>query len=171
MTASLKPLDLKKCGSAERGEVVIDWVLSNLGAANAVASVEAELGREFWNVVEQHWASFDRINHEFYEHMFARFRPYWLKSSTVQNLPKKLQSWRGQNRHHQQFGLSWTTDRTMAEKFARGLRHTNPDPVLYQTTVNKTEVALVLNDRNESEIVLFQRPMNFAEEAMELNAR
>lgn len=93
--------------------------------------------------------------------MFQRFRPYWPGIGDQVSLPKPLQVWRGQNQSHQQIGLSWTTDKKVAAGFGIGFRYRNPDPILYSTKVDLQDIALVLNDRDEAEVVLFGVPKAF----------
>jgi hypothetical protein len=52
-------------------------------------------------------------------------------------------------------GFSWTTDRSVAEKFARGGRFpTPPTPVIASAMVKKSAIFFICNDRKESEIVV-----------------
>lgn len=161
MSFRLQSPDIRICSSVERGEAVIDWVLGHLDAANSDKSVEAALGKKFWDIVREEWSGFDRINHEFYAAMFRRFLPYWPGIGSRTRLPSSFQVWRGQNQNNQQIGLSWTTNKKVASGFGIGFRYSNPSPVLYSTKVNLKDVALVVDYRNEAEIVLFQIPKDF----------
>jgi hypothetical protein len=61
--------------------------------------------------------------------------------------------YRGCNRD-QVNGLAWTTDRRIAEGFARGHRGIfNPDPVIAVGLVLKSDIYAVITSRNESEVV------------------
>lgn len=60
--------------------------------------------------------------------------------------------------------VSWTTDRTVAEGFARGHRTLGvPEPVVASAIIPKQYIFFVTNDRNEKEVVLnprrLRRPM------------
>ncbi len=52
-------------------------------------------------------------------------------------------------------GISWTTDRSVAEGFARGHRWIrNPNPVVVSATCHQDDVLMALNDREEFEIIV-----------------
>lgn len=157
--------------STERAEVVIDWVVANVKLANEDKAIQELLGRNFWEIIRQEWPGFDRINHEFYEQIFTKFRPYWNASPAELALTDEVEIWRGQNRQNQQLGLSWATDRSIAERFARGLRFKNSEPVLYRTKTKSTDIALAIDDRGEAEVVLFERPKHYEEVPITIDTR
>jgi len=73
-------------------------------------------------------------------------------------LPAKFTIYRGQDADSP-IGLSWTTDKTVAEGFARGHRFmNNHNPVVLSKTVRKSSVAFVSQSRSESEVILFRIP-------------
>jgi hypothetical protein len=52
-------------------------------------------------------------------------------------------------------GLPWTTDRQIAERFARGGRFPPPpDPVVASAEIEKADLFFVSTDRKESEVIL-----------------
>jgi hypothetical protein len=61
--------------------------------------------------------------------------------------------WRGSERGHER-GLSWTTDRAVAEKFARGMRCVNKYPRLVSAEIPKQHIFAVYQSREESELVV-----------------
>ena len=68
-------------------------------------------------------------------------------------LPDEITVYRGCERSSVD-GLSWTTDRTVADKFAYGRHGTRlDDPVIATTRVKKADVFFASNSRNEFEIV------------------
>ena len=70
------------------------------------------------------------------------------------SLPETLTVYRGADRSCIEAGVSWTTDRHVAEGFARGHRLLfNPDPVVATATVRKSEIFAATNGRQESEIL------------------
>jgi hypothetical protein len=71
-------------------------------------------------------------------------------------LPQLVPVWRGCEQWRQR-GLSWTTDRTVAEGFAKGKRHINKAPTLVHAEIPKQHIFAVFVCRNESEIVLDPR--------------
>lgn len=64
--------------------------------------------------------------------------------------------WRGCERGRER-GLHWTTDRLVAEGFAKGKRCTNNQSTLVQAQIPKQHILAVFVDRNEHEIVLDPR--------------
>ena len=55
-------------------------------------------------------------------------------------------------------GVSWTMDRKVAERFARGRRFIPvPDPVVAEAVVEREAVFAVLNERKESELLIDPR--------------
>lgn len=72
----------------------------------------------------------------------------------LSNLDSKVTVYRGCSRDRI-FGLSWTTDRRVAEEFARGHRGIRvDDPVVVKTKIRKDIILAVFLDRDESEIIL-----------------
>jgi hypothetical protein len=69
-------------------------------------------------------------------------------------LPNFVQVYRGCARYRSS-GISWTTDRAIGMKFARGMRFDNgPNRVLVEASVPKQAIFAALANRKESEIVL-----------------
>ena len=76
----------------------------------------------------------------------------------VKGLPATMTVYRGQSADASP-GLSWTLDRKVAERFARGHRGMKlPNPVVLEITVSRDDVALFITDRDEAEVVLFEAP-------------
>jgi hypothetical protein len=71
-------------------------------------------------------------------------------------LPPVVPVWRGCERGRER-GLSWTTDRAVAEGFAIGKRCANEHPTLVRADIPKRHVFAVFVDRSESEIVVDPR--------------
>jgi hypothetical protein len=70
------------------------------------------------------------------------------------DLPDKLRVFRGCSRERV-LGVAWTTDRQVAEGFARGHRGIPvPDPVVASGVIDRRQVFMTFDDRSESEIVL-----------------
>jgi hypothetical protein len=81
-------------------------------------------------------------------------------------LPEIVSVWRGCQRGRER-GLSWTTDRTIAEGFASGKRCINSEPTLVSAKIQKWHIFAVFLDRKESEIVLDPRRLrNLRAEAL-----
>ena len=72
-------------------------------------------------------------------------------------LPDQVAVFRGCSRPRLR-GLAWTTDRTVAEGFARGHRNIPvPGPVVASAIIPKEHIFFVTNDRSEKEVVLNPR--------------
>lgn len=137
-------------GSAQRPWVVLDWC----------ATLGADDGRAFWQVILGAWSMFDRIPHEEFAAQFARFAS---NAPPKPDLPGQLTVYRGQD-DSAPLGLSWTLSRDVAEGFARGHRNIrNPDPVVLALDVSLSEVAFFTNDREEQEVVLLAMPHDRAD--------
>jgi len=75
----------------------------------------------------------------------------------MNSLPKRVQVFRGCSRPRIR-GLSWTLDRQVALKFARGHGFIKmPDPVIVEALVPKEAIFTVFTERKESEILLDPR--------------
>ena len=104
------------------------------------------------------WSDFDRIDHEAFEALFSDFGHGWNRTPEIAALPAHLTFFRGQSTDAEP-GLSWTLDRKVAEGFARGHRNICvPDPVILTTEIERADVAMYLDARNEREVVLFKQP-------------
>ena len=69
------------------------------------------------------------------------------------SLPNVVPVWRGCDRRRER-GMSWTTDRSVAEGFAMGKRCVNRAPTLVRAEIPKIHIFGVFCDRSEHEIVL-----------------
>ena len=77
---------------------------------------------------------------------------------TYKGLPDSVTVYRGQGMS-QPVGLSWTLERDIAAAFASGPRgESNPEPVILTRTIARKDIAFVVNEREESEVVLFAPP-------------
>lgn len=141
----------KLFNSVQRGEAVIDWIISNT-RHNIPNDV---LGPIFWKMLREQWSGFDRIDHYSYSRVFTRFRPYWSPQPEWSRLPERLEVWRGGDRDSVRNGLSCTLERSVAENFAEGYRVPNKYPTLLRAEIDRSEVALVDDSREEHEVVLF----------------
>lgn len=129
-------------GSTARPWEVYEW-------GTRLADTE---GETFWELLVKHWSGFDFIPHEAFAGLFARFRG----SAPRAGIPDKLKIFRGQDDSSMP-GLSWTTDRKVAKLFAEGHRGTkNPNPIILTLEVTGDEIAFRCDEREESEIVLFE---------------
>lgn len=131
-------------GSTERPHHVVDFA----------QSLDDDEGDVFWKVIMDAWSGFDLIPHEEFQFFFEHFDP----DHPPRGAPRFLTVYRGQDLD-EPVGLSWTTDRAVAESFARGhrgIRHENP--VVIEAKVHTCMVAFTCDDRGESEVVLNADP-------------
>jgi len=136
---------LRHYNSATRPAVFTAWAESLPRTKDASGA--------FWAAVAREWSGFDRIDHPRFAALFRRFRSS-RPATMVEHLPDQIRIFRGQDAGDA-FGLAWTTDRTIAEGFAHGHRGILHDaPFVYETTVDRREVAFSCDDRGENEIVL-----------------
>lgn len=147
--------DWRLYGSTQRPNALIDWV-----RAQTVRGVHDDVvGPHFWTMVMSEWSGFELVPHDTFAALFARFQPYWVAQPELKELPQALQVYRGGNRNRAHRGLSFTTDRSVAESFAVGHRGIqNMNPTVVSAVVERSEVCFVCNDRNESEVVLRTPP-------------
>jgi hypothetical protein len=73
--------------------------------------------------------------------------------SLFEGLPALVPVWRGCGQGRAR-GMSWTTDRKVAKRFAIGQRHMNTTPTLVSAKIPRQHIFGVFVDRNEKEIVL-----------------
>lgn len=118
-------------------------------------------GAVFWTVLCEIWCSSDntwnrQAQLRFALVLHARTGPRYIPADKQppNDWPQFLKVWRGCSRERVQ-SVSWTLDRTVAEKFAWGHRGIAvPNPVLASATIHRTAVYFVENERDEQEVVL-----------------
>jgi len=73
------------------------------------------------------------------------------------SLPDEVAVYRGCSRPRMS-AISWTTDRQVADIFARGHRGIRvPDPVIASAVIPKSAIFTVVTSRNESEVIVDPR--------------
>ncbi|MGD0431197.1 MAG: hypothetical protein ABSA58_08900 [Acetobacteraceae bacterium] len=159
----------------ERGSVDRTWYVLNVCDSpvclERLGLRKSDVSRFFWHFVARHWADFDGIPHAKFAAEFARHRAGWEPEimtwghpkgtdnlRTYKGLPDSVTVYRGQGMS-QPVGLSWTLERDIAAAFASGPRgESNPEPVILTRTIARKDIAFVVNEREESEVVLFAPP-------------
>lgn len=68
-------------------------------------------------------------------------------------LPTRVTLYRGCEAGRK-YGVSWSTDRAVAERFAHGTRFPCLNPSMVKVQVHKEDILAVILDRNESEVLL-----------------
>ena len=138
--------------STQRPAAFLQWANAAIraqGLANAAPRI--------WADMLQEWSGFDRIDHARFEsllHRLRRHRPSVIGAA----LPgQPLKVYRGQA-GSAPIGLSWTRSTEVANAFARGHRMIPvPNAVVLMREVAPTDIAFVVDDRREQEVVLYRR--------------
>ncbi|MEO2014668.1 MAG: hypothetical protein ABGZ53_09880, partial [Fuerstiella sp.] len=125
---------------------------------DAVAQYDNQM---FWPIVNRYWSSCDLTWHaqeELRRLLLAHGRGVdHLDDAATQfyeSLPDTVTIYRGCNLDRID-GLSWTTDEEVAVGFAKGHRSNRvPFPVVASTTVQKSEIYSVSDNREESEVLV-----------------
>ena len=150
---------------------IIEWIYRSTGShCRTGAMLDRLVGVDtptFWQVFLDLWNVCD----DTWEHradLLATLRSHSLIAPAIKymtgadrafasSLPEPVKVWRGCCRERVR-GLAWTTDRAVAERFARGHRGIPvPDPVVAEATIARAGVFFVSTERKESEIVLDPR--------------
>ena len=143
----------KRYNSVERPRALLDWLSRHRNAHTH----EDHIGPLFWALTREWWSSFDRIDHRRFAAVFYGLRSYWEPQPEWHRLPERFTIWRGHDKSCVHLGLSWTRDRAVAESFAVGHRLIfNPTPTILEAEIARQDVALVFDNRKESEVVLFE---------------
>lgn len=144
------------CSSTDRPQVFLELLpLLFSGSADA----------RFWIWLAEKWTHFDLIPHNQFQAAFRQHRNAWSPEfmspadrAEYDALPERFPAFRGQDKE-KPVGLAWTLDRNVAQVFAEGHRGLlNPQPIVIEAMLLKTNVALLLTGRKEAEIVLFAPP-------------
>jgi hypothetical protein len=117
-------------------------------------------GPEYWSLVGAVWVNSENIFQN-----LRRWRRVWCsrepgleacmddkERAALADLPDWFRLWRGTAHERSVRGLSWTTDREKAERFARRLA-IKTKPLLAAGIVAKKDVKAVFLGRGESEVV------------------
>lgn len=138
---------------------------------NALNADPVFAGQLFWRTASRWWSSCDGIDHFMAEELFAEFGEHWdpaqmepevaaaTARATKRGRGHRLMStiYRGQDRA-KEGGVSWTTDPATALYFAGGARFgRQEDPVVLIAEAHRDDIAMVINDRGEAEVVLRER--------------
>ena len=159
----------------ERGSVEWTWFVLNVCDSEIclerLGLLKADFSRFFWYLIARQWADFDTIPHDRLTAEFKKHRVGWEPEimtwghpkgtdnlKTYKSLPDSVTAYRGQG-FNQPVGLSWTLDLDVAARFALGHRDAgSPTPLILSRAVAKKDIAFVVNEREEAELVLFAAP-------------
>ncbi len=138
---------------------------------NALAADPVFAGQLFWRTASRWWSSCDGIDHFMAEELFAEFGEHWdpahMEPEVAAATARATQRGRGRRRmstvyrgqdRAKEGGVSWTTDPATALFFAGGARFgRQEDPVVLIAEAHRGDIAMVINDRGEAEVVLRER--------------
>lgn len=128
---------MKSCDSVGRARVFLAWA----------PGAERD---EFWSVLRDQVSGFDRVDHAALVGAMAQHAP----APEIDDEIDAHIVFRGQNGPVPN-GVSWSTDEEVAMGFARGhrgIRH--QDPHVISRYVTREEIALIIDDRGEAEVIL-----------------
>ena len=144
--------------------------------AELVPLIEGEAPEIFWPIFLGAWPVCDKAYGWNYR-LVEKFRrvgscpPEMLDDDSKEfydDLPNKIEVYRGASRSRIDGAISWTTDRKIAERFARGHRGIAvPDPVIATGIIRKAQIFAAINDRQENEVlclpkIIETRPVKLA---------
>ncbi len=148
--------------SASRPAALLDWVLgrSKVRSRSRKPAVREQLEREmaltFWDILRVEWKNFDGFDDGMYGVIMSRFKPYWTPQPEWQGLPDQMTVYRGQSDDDDWAGLSWTLERSVAERFTKGHRGIQLlNPTVLEHQISRNDVALVFHGREQTEVVLW----------------
>lgn len=157
-------------------EPYIAALVKTLKIANSYTRMEALLdlrghvpNAEFWRLVGQEWDCCDNIfrytdrlrfyfRRQFESGGFPIFEAMTLEDHRAYvALPERVAIFRGCYSHNKG-GFSWTTNRDVAAGFPFRARYSGPtQPLLLSAIVRKANIAFMMADRAEAEIVVLPR--------------
>lgn len=113
----------------------------------------------------KHWSSFDNVS-EYYNELSDLFSAYdWPinalmdkdERAKLAGMPDEFIVYRGCYQHNKD-GVSWTTNREVAERFPTLNRYKQEgQPLLVKARVKKCDVVAMKLDRDEDEVIVFGR--------------
>jgi hypothetical protein len=107
---------------------------------------------DYWSVCDVTWWYQDWLISTLRQHAPAILPD--AEQKIFNALPERVQVFRGCSRARIK-GVSWTTERRIAEGFARGHRGIPvPDPVVVTGMIGKRDIFATNDDRNEHEVIL-----------------
>lgn len=119
------------------------YILNN---TNCLYEFLAEILLDVWMHTE-----YQSMNKKIWVSLFMHFKDSKTFQNTKLKLPEKMTIWRGGALN----GLSWTTDKDVAVKFAN--RFQDKEPQIHCRRILKRDVICFLDGRDESEIILLNR--------------
>lgn len=129
----------------------------------------------FWRVFNQCWSDCDDT-WDLQEDLLNTLECFHYEDSSPQGflspeakeffskLPDRITVYRGCDRSRIR-AISWTTDPKIAKSFAKGHRGIRlPDPVVMTAKVWKRDVITIIQDREESEVIIDPRSLRYLQE-------
>ncbi len=133
----------------QRADAVVEMLLEN-----EISSWD------FWPLLQILWGGFEKIDHTMFVHAMGaeKRKSSWAPTAEWRLLPREISIFRGQSLG-KEVGLSWTTSFDAALDYATRFGClTNKTPVILETKISKHAVALVIDDCDQNEFVLWKAP-------------
>lgn len=157
----------------DTNDEILDWAISRIAGpyidsynrpmALANALEEAPTPAHVWGTLEAGLPGCDRMPDEVEGDILAVLKAQPLRGVELLNdlnqkffdsLPDVITIYRGADKIRS-LGMAWTTDIEVARLFAKGHRgYRVPDGRIVQTTIRKCDILTVLQDREESTIIV-----------------
>jgi len=141
----------------KNAQEVQDYLWRRCGSHEAAREfLRLDLGPDlFWPALRKVWSGFDLIPTAAMVREMNRRSEWWEPCSEWLALPQTFTAYRGQDASRD--GICWSRDREVAERFSLGYRGVrNPQPLLRELTLTPEQVAMVIGDRDEAEVVTWR---------------
>ena len=133
-------------------------VSSEQRLARFLETASVLLNDEWWSAFAQVWPVCDDTWHlrdHVLDEMRARRQVHYRRKSLV------VRCYRGCS-FERAHGIAWTTDRKVAEEYARGHRQIRvPEPIIVQADIREHNIFVRSDERDESELILDPRCLLF----------
>ncbi|WP_170482545.1 hypothetical protein [Ruegeria arenilitoris] len=133
----------------QRADAVVEMLLEN-----EISSAD------FWPLLRGLWGGFEKIDHTMFVHAMGveKRKSRWIPTTEWLLLPKEISVYRGQSLG-KEVGLSWTTNFGLAVDYAIGCHGLSAKTqIILETRVPKSAVAIVLDEGEPTELVLWKAP-------------
>jgi hypothetical protein len=161
---------LRKAAYAATGDgkvAAVDHYMLLLNSQERIAELVPLIMNEtpeiFWQIFISNWSScgtawqWQRKLVPIF-HRVGQCPPDRAGRDCLDGLPDQLTLYRGADRSRIEGAISWTTDKEIARRFARGHRGIRtPDPVIAVAAIAKADIFAATNERKESEVLCLPR--------------
>ncbi|WP_170429427.1 hypothetical protein [Ruegeria arenilitoris] len=133
----------------QRADAVVEMLLEN-----EISSAD------FWPLLRGLWGGFEKIDHTMFVHAMdaEKRKSCWIPTEQWHRLPNEISVFRGQSLG-KEVGLSWTINLDAALDYATRRRgSTAKIPIILETKIPKSAVAMVIENGELNELVLWRAP-------------